>query len=206
MQKTLITACLAIAAFAAMVIVPAASASPALTNAKGELVPVGTEIHAVVVGNGVFTGGFNITCTGGEGSGKVTTNTGSSIKGELAAGSLKLTGTGANGDCTSALGNVGLSLTSKICGETVKGTDTVIATGCGGSPLTATVTVTGVGTCKYEAASMKGTFLTNHDAEGTISEQPAKGEAGNGFFCPTEGKLDVSLAESINTGETLFIS
>jgi len=205
MQRKLIAACLTIAAFAAMVIVPAASASPVLTNAKGERVPVGTEIHAVVVGNGVFTGGFNITCSGGEGSGKVTANSGTKIKGEIPANNLKLSGTGSGGDCTSALGNVSVVINSKICGETIEGTDQAKATGCGAS-LTFSITITGAGTCKYEAASMTGTFLTNHDAEGTISEQSAKGEATNGFFCPGEGKLDVSLAESINTGETLSIS
>jgi hypothetical protein len=205
MQKKLIAACLTIAAFAALVIAPAASASPALTNAKGELVPVGTEIKVTAVGNAVFTGGFNITCSKVEGSGKVTANTGSSIKGEIAAANLKITGTGSGGDCTSALGNLSVTVNSKLCGETIKGTDTAVATGCG-SPLTFSFAVTGVTTCRYEAASMTGTFLTGEDTQGTISEQLAKGEAGNSFFCPKEGKLDVSLAESINTGETLLIS
>ncbi|MGN6557001.1 MAG: hypothetical protein ACTHLH_03200, partial [Solirubrobacterales bacterium] len=205
MQKKLISACLTVAAFAAMVVVPAASASPALTNAKGQLVPVGTEIHVTAVGNGVFTGAFNVTCTGGEGSGKVTMNSGTKIKAEIPAGSLKLSGTAAGGDCTSALGNVSMTLNSKICGETTTG-DEAIATGCGAN-LTVSIAVTGVTTCKYQAPSMKGTFLTApNDAQGTISEQPATGESTNSVFCPSSGKLDVSLAESINTGETLTVS
>jgi len=206
MQKNLIAACLTVAAFAVLVVASSASASPVLTNAKGQPVPVGTEIHVTAVGNGVFTGGFNITCTGGEGSGKVTMNSGTKIKAEIASGGIKLTGTGAGGDCTSALGNVSAALTSKICGETITGTDEVLATGCGAN-LVATITVTNSITCKYETASMKGTFLTApNDAQGTISEQPAKRAAGSSFLCPAEGKLDVSLAESINTGETLVVS
>jgi hypothetical protein len=206
MQKKLIQACLAVAAAAVFVVAPTASASPVLTNAKGVAVPVGTEIKATAVGNGVFTGAFNVVCTGGEGSGVVTANTGTLIKGEIPANSLKFSGTGSGGECTSSLGNVTVSVNSKICSETTKGTDSGVSTGCG-SPITFSFAVTGSATCRYSTASMTGTFFTApKDAQGALSEQSAKGEEGNSFLCPTEGKLDISLSESLKTGETLAVS
>ena len=162
MQKKLIAALLAVAASAALVIVPAASASPVLTNAKGEAVPVGTEIKATAVGNGVFTGGFNVVCTGSEGSGVVTANTGTSVKGEIPANNLKFSGTGSGGECTSSLGNVTVSVNSKICSETTKGTDSGVSTGCG-NPITFSFAVTGSVTCRYSNLLDDGNLL--HSAE-----------------------------------------
>lgn len=206
MHRKLIMACMAIAAFSVLIGASAASASPALTNSEGKLVPVGTEIKGVNVGEGVFTGGFNIRCSSGEGKGKVTENSGGSVKGEFFAESLKLTGTGTSGDCTSALGSIGVTFNSKLCLATIPKTDTGEGTGCGGAPITFSLTVTGTGTCKYESAKMTASFNTNSDAVVTIFEQEAKGESTNGFFCPGSGKLDFALSATTLAGGTLLVS
>ncbi|HET9677514.1 MAG TPA: hypothetical protein VFP21_08440 [Solirubrobacterales bacterium] len=207
MRKALFMSCLAVAALVALVVSSAASASPALTNAEGTLVPVGTEIKGVLIGNGVFTGGFNVTCSGGEGTGKVTENTGTSVKGEMAAGSVKFSGTGTGGDCTSALGAVAVTLNSKLCLSTnSKLGDQGEATGCG-APMTASIAVTGSVTCKYEMTKGVGVFSTSpQDASVTVSEQEAKGESTNSFLCPSSGKLDFALSATTITGGTLVAS
>ncbi|HET9676673.1 MAG TPA: hypothetical protein VFP21_04105 [Solirubrobacterales bacterium] len=200
MHKKLITACLAIAAFAAFVVAPAASASPVLTHnpAAPTAVPVPSDIHGtnLIEGkrvNAVFTGGFNVTCNEATISGTLTENSGTSIKGEVPVGGATYTGEGGT-DCTSALGAVKPTVNSKLCLASIKGTDTLTIDGCGAA-ITFTLAVTAGPTCKYEAATIVATFTTGMPADGIIhiSEQPAKGEAGNSFLCPTEGKLDQTI-------------
>jgi hypothetical protein len=198
MHKKLMMACMAIAAFAAFVIAPAASASPVLTS-NNVPVPVGTSITGHNTGETLFTGAFNVRCTTAHMTGTVTANSGTSIKGTIPVGSAVFTGTGANGDCTSALGNVKVTVNSELCLETVTGSDTVKTTGCGGAPVVFTLEVTGTGPCKYSTASVLGTYVTG-EATILISEQAAKKSEG-GFFCPSEGKLDLHF-DLYTTGAT----
>ncbi|HET9677820.1 MAG TPA: hypothetical protein VFP21_09985 [Solirubrobacterales bacterium] len=190
MHKKLMLACMAIASMAAFV-ASGASASPLLTN-SGVAVPVGTSITGKNTGNIVFTGAFNVTCPSLDLNGTVTENNGVRIKGEIPVGAFSITGTGAGGDCTSALGSVKVTVNSKVCLETNKGTDNLVFTGCGGAPYTATFEITGTGPCKYSVASVTATYLTNTGATVNVFEQATKKEEG-GIFCPTEGKADDDL-------------
>lgn len=186
----LITAWFAITALAAFV-APTASASPLLTSG-GVAVPVGTSITGKNTGNIAFTGAFNVACSSVDLSGTVTKNSGTKITGEIPVGGVSITGTGPGGDCTTALGSAKVTVNSKVCLETITGTDTLVFTGCGGAPYTATFEITGTGPCKYSAASVTATYLTNASATVIVSEQVTKKEEG-GFFCPSEGKADDDL-------------
>lgn len=205
MSKKLMTGLLALVAFAALALPAVASASPALTDSTGTKVAVGTEITGKNVGNTIFTGGFSVTCSSADLSGKVTENSGSSIKGEVPVGSATFTGTGASSDCTSALGDTAVTVNSKLCLATTKTADQMEVTGCGAN-VTFTLAITGSVTCKYETAKVLGTFNTNADAQVTVSEQGAKGESSNSFLCPSEGKLDMVFALTTKAGGTLTVS
>ncbi|HWN73490.1 MAG TPA: hypothetical protein VNN15_06760 [Solirubrobacterales bacterium] len=187
MQKKLILACMAIAALAAFVIAPAAQAGVLTEN--GVAVAVGSSITAKNTGTIKFTGGFNISCEVAHMQGTVTANSGGVIAGEVPVGSATLSNAG-GAACSSALGATTVKITSKLCVSIAKGSDTYTVTGCSANvkfDLTAAGTV-----CEYETASVSGSFTTNSTpVSGTVSEQPAK-EVGGKFFCPDEGKIDLS--------------
>ncbi len=209
MHKKLITACMAIAAFAAFVIAPAASASPALTETTtgGPLVAVGSSIKGTNTGETKFTivkGGSAVVCTHAEMKGTLTGNSGTKIKGEIPSGGATFKGTASGEDCTSSLGAIKPTLTSKLCLETNTGADTVKVDGCGAN-ITFSLDVTNVTTCKYKAASVSGTFITSADATVNVSEQPAVLAESN-FLCPSEGWLDMDFDLTTTDGTTLYIS
>ena len=203
MHKKLMLACMAIAAFAAFVVAPAASASPVLTDSGGTL-PVGASITGTTTGEAIFSGGFNVKCHGHL-TGNVTENSGTKIKGEVPAGKAIFTGTGAGGDCTSALGDTAVTVTSALCMETVKGTDTVAVTGCGAN-ITFDLNVTGALTCKYSTASVTGTFITGADATVNLNAQPASEEEPRQFFCPDNGSLTMDFDLTTTDGTTISVS
>jgi hypothetical protein len=215
MFKKLIMACMAIAAFAAFVVAPAASASPVLTEITiveeggvkkevSDTIAVGTSITGLNTGITKFTGPFGVECDHDHLAGTVTANTGSKIKGEIPVGSAKFNGTATNTDCTSALGATSVTVNSKLCLETVTGSDNVLTTGCGAN-VTFTLEITGTGPCKYSTASVSGTFKTNAAATVNLSEQVAKKHEG-GIFCPSEGKLDMDFDLYTTNGAILTIS
>lgn len=193
MYKKLMVACMAIASFAAFVVAPAASATVLTEN--GTALAVGSSVTATNEGKTKFTGGFGVECETAHLQGKVTANSGT-VKGEIPVGSASFTNSGAA--CSSALGATTVNVTSKLCLETAAG-DVLKVTGCGANvkfDLTAAGTV-----CTYETASVSGTFTTNSTpAKSVVSEQPSK-EVGGKFFCPDEGKLDMTF-KLFTTGGT----
>lgn len=197
MHKKLMMACMAIAAFAAFVVAPAASASPILTD-EGQPLAVGTSITGKNTGETRFTGGFEVKCSVAHFTGTLK-SAGTPIKGEIPVGGANFTGTGAGGTCTSALGNTTVNVTSKICLETVAATDNVNVSGCGGV-ITFDLTAAGI-TCKYSTASLTGTYITNAEATVNLSEQPATEENHELFFCPDTGKIDMDI-DLYTTGAT----
>ncbi|MGN6588390.1 MAG: hypothetical protein ACTHKT_13130 [Solirubrobacterales bacterium] len=209
MHKKLIMACMAIAAFAAFVIAPTASASPVLTS-EGKAVPTGTSI------TGVNTGVTHFTLPGGAGSidcdhdhlvGTVTKNSGTKITGELPVGSAKFNGTGTNTDCTGPFGSTSVTVNSKLCLETNSTTaDTGVITGCGAN-VTFTMVITGVATCRYQTASVAAIYTTNvTPATVEVFEAPATSDGVNPFPCPSEGKLDMDFDLYTTSGVGLTIS
>ncbi|MGN6558122.1 MAG: hypothetical protein ACTHLH_08955 [Solirubrobacterales bacterium] len=198
MHKKFMLACMVIAAFAAFVMAPVASAATITSETK--VVPVGTSITGINTGVTKFTGPFNVECDHDHLTGVVTKNTDAEFEGEIPIGNAQFNGTAAGTDCTSALGATKVTVNSKLCLKQVAGTDTVNTTGCGGN-VTFTLEITGTGPCKYSTASVSGTFTTNSTpATATISEQAAKKEEG-GIFCPGEGKLDL-VFDLHTTGKT----
>ncbi len=213
MRKKLIMSCMAVAAFAAFVIAPVASASPALTETTtgGPLIAVGSSIKATNTGVTKFTlerGGQSIECTHAEFRGTVTANSGTQIKVEIKKSAFGVnytfSGTGTSGDCTSPLGSVKPTMTSALCLETVPGTDNVKYTGCGAN-ITVTLDITGLPECNYAAASLTGTYLTNADATVNLTD-PSTKEVGGSFLCPDEIFVDMDLDLTTTDGTTLFIS
>ena len=195
MHKKLMMACMAIAAFAAFVIAPAASASPVLTDSAGT-VASGAEVTGTLRAgtNAVFTGSVTVTCSKAVLSGKVTTNSGSSVKGEIPVGSASFTGTSGTGtECSSNLfgAPVVVTVNSKLCLETVAGTHTVKTTGCSGAKVAFTLNLTGNGPCKYETEKVTGTYETGVPGL-VVSKQPASKVEG-GVFCPSTGELDMTF-------------
>jgi len=205
MHKKLITTCAAIAAFALLVGAPVASASPVLTS-EGKAVAAGTSIKGSNTGNVIFTqGSYTVECNTADLTATITSNTGTKIKMESGPGGLAIGGTGTSGDCTSpAMGPISMSWT-KMCFETVTGTDNITITGCGAN-ITMTTNITNAGLiCKYSGASMSATFTTNSDATMRFNSQQFKLSEG-GILCPTEFRLDLDLDLSTTLGGTLSIS
>jgi hypothetical protein len=205
-MRKLITACMALAAFLAFAVMPSvASASPELTDSAGKTVAVGTGLTGKNVGNTTFTGGFNVVCSSAHLEGEVTENSGSSVKGEVPAGKAVFTGTGTEGDCTSALGSVKVTVNSALCLSSTKVADQLEVTGCGAN-VTFTLAVTSGPTCKYSTPSVLGTFTTApKDLQVTVSEQEATREEG-GFLCPASGKLDMVFDLTTTAGGTVTAS
>lgn len=204
MHKKLMVACMATASIAAFVVAPAASATPVLTE-NGVVLPAGTSLTGKNTGNVRFTAaGFNLECTTVDLAGTLLENTGTKFKGTIPVGGMTISGTGTSGDCTSALGNVKATVNSEVCIENIAKTDEVTIDGClvGGvtQPYTVTLEITGTGPCKYKAATVKGTFVTNSGATINMLEQTTVKEEGS-FFCPAEGKADLDF-DLYTTGGT----
>lgn len=209
MHKKLIMACMAIAAFAAFVVAPAASASPVLTSG-GVTVPVGTSITGSATDT-LFTGsgGVVVTCTTAHLVGTVTEDTGTSIAGEIEKETPVFKGTGTGEDCT-GLGSVKPVVTSKLCLKTIAKTDVEFTIdGCLVEGVTKPVTFdlisTGIATCRYEVATLSGKAETGKSTI-TVGSQPAKLEAGGSIFCPAEGVLDMTFSVSTTSGTPITIS
>jgi len=213
MHKKLIMACMAIAAFAAFVVAPAASAT---TLKEGETsLAVGASVTATNTGNTEFTGGFNVVCDHADLSGKVTRNDGTSVEGEVPVGSALFNGTGANTDCTSALGDVKVTVTSKLCFKTgefttqngTKHVDGVSVTGCGGN-VTFVLDSTSTGIqCKYTTASVVGQYLTAPSDATIKTEGQSVPEEEGKLFCPDSGVLKMDFDLTTTNGATLtFVS
>jgi hypothetical protein len=189
MRKKLIMACMAVAAFAAFVVAPAASASPVLTEAGAPLA-VGSSIEGKNTGVTKFTGSFNVECSSAILKGTLTKNSGTKIEGTIPVGSATFTGTGTGGDCTSALGSTKVTVNSELCLASGT-THNFVVTGCSGAAVVFTLEITGTGPCKYSTAAVNGTFTTGTGTV-NVSEQEAKKIEG-GFFCPSSGKLDMDF-------------
>jgi hypothetical protein len=209
-------ACASLLGLAAFIVLPAAaSASPVMTTSSGTVAPVGTTYKGITIGATIMTtGAFNITCSTGMNSGVLKKNTGTFIEGEIKT--LELGGTGAGGDCTSALGDFKLTTTVgnglPYCMKTTKVADQLEIRGgsceSAARPITYLMDVTGGFTCAYQReAPILATFTTfPSDATATQSEVEFKLESGS-FLCPSVAKLDASmtLIETVS-GKAAYVS
>ncbi len=222
MSKKLIAACMVIAAFA---VVPSlAAAKPVITHPTGTVVPTGTKIDAVNVGNTIMTisGLPNLECSTATMTGTLTVNSAANgFEGEIETAAFGGTGSTITGDtepeCTGGLGSTGVTVMSlPWCLEGTEANDTFMVKGgkCGAAtaPITFQLTVTssfGTITCKYSrAAKIPGTFQTDtttQDATATIANVAFTRE--ENVLCPNEGKLDMSFTiRTDSTKQPVFIS
>ncbi|HET9677969.1 MAG TPA: hypothetical protein VFP21_10755 [Solirubrobacterales bacterium] len=213
MHKKIMMACMAIAAFAAFVVAPAASASPELTDPIGTTIAPGASVKATTNNITKFTltkGGGAVECNHSEFKGTVTANTGTTIAGKIPAGAFggnyTFSGTATGGDCTSPLGAVKPTLISSLCFDTIKGTDNVTIDGCEGKPVTFILDATIGVECKYETNTVLGTFTTNADATISVSEFAVPQEKPINAFCPVEGWLDMDFEITTTDGSTILVS
>lgn len=205
MHKKLMLACMAIAAFAAFVVAPAASA--AVLTDGGVALPTGTSITGKNIGETEFIAGeLTVKCSSAHIPGTLTANSSGTVAGEIAAGAPAFTGTGSGGDCTSPLGSTKPTVNSKLCLHVAKGTDVGTINGCAGASITFTLAVTNLVTCTYQAASISGTITTAPgDARVVVSNQPAAKDTGN-FLCPNSGVLNMAFELTTTGGGTLTFS
>jgi hypothetical protein len=212
MHKKIIMACMAIAAFAAFVVAPAASAVTLTEN--GSAVAVGKKIEATNVGDVVLDieSGGTVTCSTGDFTGELTEN-GTNVTGDIT--NATFSGTGASGDCTSSsLGDFKVDIPSlPWCIKAPKGTDTWELKGgnCPGGtgPITFILTSTGLGiTCRYERTSVTGTFNTGGtDVVLTVgANQTFTKELNDSFFCPASGILTGAFTLETDGGGVLTAS
>jgi hypothetical protein len=226
MYRKLMTACMALAAFAAFAVMPSiasATNDPDLTDSGGSSVPVGTKIKATSIGNLVMTDvntNHLVTCSSAWMTGELTKNDGSNIEGNVE--SATFSGTGTNGECTSTFG--GITVTTNVtngipyCMRSTATMETDEFQVRGGKCSEAsreiryTLDSTTIGECTYgRTAAVVGTYTTTpEDAVVHITHQKFEKKAG-GFFCPGEGYLDFTFTlekdtTPLTTTDPLYIS
>lgn len=227
MHKKLIAACMSLAALAAFAMPAIASASPALTDPPGTLVPAGTSIVGTNVGETVLTTSAGpVTCTTARLAGTLTSNTGTFIAGEITSASF--TGTGASGRCTTTIpdgtgGNVQVQVTPEALPWclTSKGVNNewhIRGGGCNQPEATLPFTFdlfsskgASLGSCTYERTAteptLTGTFTTNTTpAHLTVTSNNTFKKHSGSILCPASGTLDATFALETTNGVGFTIS
>ena len=205
MHKKLMMACMAITAFAAFVVAPAASG--AVLTESGSAVAVGSSITGTAGETKFTAGGETVTCSKADMSGTVTANANGTVAAEIAAGNPIFLGT-AGSDCTSSgLGPVKWTVNSKLCFHVAKGTDQGTVTGCAGAAVTFTLSITNIGIeCHYEKSSIV-VEITTSPADAQVRVIPGqKVPRESNFLCPKEGELDMEFTLTTTDETTLTFS
>jgi hypothetical protein len=220
----LIRACIAMAAFAAIFVIPsAASASPELTHPTGTTVKVGELIEGVNVAHAetptttIFTaaGGLEVKCTTAFLTGEVTSNTGTKIAGNITTADFSATPgvTPHTSHCDGgSLGKVTVTTAVPWCvtAEGTKDQFSVWGGKCSEAAKNISFTLhTAIGECVYGKASVGGTYTTHpSDAILTVNKGESFSRTNNNFFCPTSGSIDMAFTLTIdgNTSTPIYIS
>jgi hypothetical protein len=213
MYKKLITACMAVAAFAAFVIPATASANPDLTEGA-TLVPTGTTVVGTNVGDTKMTTSLGtITCNSVVLKGKLTVNsTAAGIEGDIESASFTNSG---STECTTWAGGVTVNANPATnglpwCVEATENADAIKVRG--GSCTAATrpirfvmaFTSALIGTCTYQRTTAAVGTINTAESTASISEQEwTKFEGGSG--CPSTGKLDMTFKFETENGTALTI-
>ena len=218
MHKKLITACMALVAFAALAIGPATASAtndPTLVDSSGTLA-VGAKVVGTAV-NTVFTnteGGTLVTCSNATMTGEVVKNSGGTVEGTISTSHF-WGGGGAtsahNGleECDGSFGDAYITVPGHLC---VRSTPTmatdefqVVGGKCPGEGnVKFIIGSTVAGVCEYEStSSVKGDYTTG--AGGTMTVRNTQAGSGskkinNGFFCPSSGMLKMSFSLETHDG------
>lgn len=231
MAKKFITACMAVVAFAAFGVLPtfaSAANSPQLTHPTGTLLAKGTKIKGTNIGETLMTdtsGNVLTRCTSATLTGELTKNESNTVEGNVS--SAAFSGSGTEGRCTATFGDSIVNPNPATNGLPwcIRSTSTMAedevqirgnACSSASRPIRFILT-TSVGECAYErTTAIVGTYTTdtaannNSDAVVHISKQlfTLIGGGTSGFFCPSEGLLDMSftLETDTSTPEPLYFS
>jgi hypothetical protein len=210
MMKNLIKASIAMAAFAALLVVPSVASALTVTA------PTGTSYIGNVIATNVphantkehtlmtLPGGGAVTCDRATLTGKTLNNHANPIQGEITTAQFE--GPNKNPECTSPFGNVTPTpnhtkdllhngLTSlPWCIKAGAENKFTLRGGTCAAPRAVTFALhTPVGECVYSKETVNGTYTTHPiDAIGTIIDQEFTKITGS-FFCPASGKLDMAF-------------
>lgn len=226
MHKKLMTACMALVAFAALAIAPAIASAkndPQLTHPTGTLIPVGTKVLATNVGNTLFVDANNnplTTCSVATMTGTILKNSGGNVEGEITTANFSGTGTKSatepNVECTGSFGNVSVTPVVPMCIRSTTAMNTDVFQVVGGKcsapgKVKFTLASTTVGNCVYEGNSVDGTFHTHpSDAVFTVPGddflKTGFPKVSGSFLCPSEGFLDMDFTLETENGEPIYIS
>lgn len=224
MFKKLISASMVAAAFVALVLPAAASATndPQLTS-NSTVIPVGTSVHFTASLIWTTTEGSTlVTCSSAKLTGTVKANSGSKVEEEIPLKSAILQGTGSvhahNSlpECTGSFGNAYSTVTTALCvrSDSSMATDEFQVNGgaCGtGGKVKFIVGSTTAGACEYESTgAVKGTYTTG-GTEAKLTTIDTSAGSGSmrisgGFLCPTSFAWAVSLTIATTTNTKLILS
>jgi hypothetical protein len=227
MDKKLLTAVMALAAFAALVVGPATASAtndPQLIYSNGVPVPAGTTgFTALQVGTTALldtSGNTLVQCTTGTGEGELIKNSGGTVEGEITK--LIIGGTGAKAasepanECTTSFGNVSVTPSLPWClrSTPTMATDEMQVTSgkCpGGGKVKFIMVSTTVGECEYESGGpIRFDFLTSpSDAQATVRSTAAGSGVAKirgGFLCPSSGMLNGTRTLTDASGSPLYVS
>ena len=223
MHKKLITACMALVAFAALAIGPATASAtndPTLVDSSGHLA-VGAKIVGTAV-NPVFTdtsGNTLVTCSNATMTGEVVKNSAGTVEGTIST--LDFWGGGGaiaahNGleECPGSFGNFSFTVVGHLCirSTPTMATDEFQVTS-GTCPGTGNVKFiigsTIVGECEYEStSSVKGDYTTG--IGGAMAVRNTQAGSGTkkirgGFFCSSSLMLKISFKLETHDGTAVEI-
>lgn len=226
----LVKACIAMAAFAALYVVPSMASATVLDVPTGTAAAVGSTIVGTNINHAetptvtrMTTNVGSIECTTAELSGQITKN-GAVVEGDIET--VTFTGTaGVKPHTTHCSGNgiIGNEVivtpdhTNPVihnnikslpwCVKASEGGVTVTGGECG-KPRALTFKLHGNVTCSYEKASVTGTY-TKHPAQAiaTIKDQEFKEiPATSSIFCPDVGKLDMAFTLENGSGQAAYLT
>ena len=230
MSKKLITACMALAAFAAFAVVPSlASAKPVITHPTGTVLATPTKITATNIGETeMVTSIGTLKCSTATLTGTLTTNsTAAGTEGTIESATFAGTGSAigsSDKECTGGFGNAAITpnpATNGLpwCLEATEANDKFNLRGgsCAEKEraIRFTIDLTVFGstlTCNYErTTAATGTLTTDtsgEDAQGGIVSQNWPAVAGNPFGCPSNGELTMkfTLETDQETASPMYIS
>jgi hypothetical protein len=230
-MNKLITACMALVAFAALAVGPATASAandPQLTDNAGKMVGAGTLFLGTQVNSMLIKDTSNnaiVTCTAGEVTGTVVKNAMSTVEANITAsgfgGAGEKQATEPNPECT---GIVSAGFTGEKWGDwclrstpamaddefQMRGEECAKAA----TNLKFILATTTIKDCEYEATGvLKGTYKT-HPTDALLTFAPTSSTTGfkrvgaSSMFCPASATLELTLTleKDAGTAEPFFIS
>ena len=224
MYKKLLTACMAIAAFAAFVVPSTASATndPTLTE-NGSPLAVGAKIVGTNVGEIIMTdtsGTALLSCTSAVMTGEVVQNSGGTIVTTITTYDFWSTGeTSLHNnlpECTGSFANAYITVTGDRCIRSTPAMATdefqVHKGACGGTQeqVEFVIGATVLGACGYRSTgNIKGDYTTgSHDTLTMRNTQAGSGttKISGSFLCPSSFALKITFSLETHDGTTVTIS